>query len=70
MELVSLATAPWVEQDDPDQAPVVWLPLAAAAGLHLYPDIAGTLDQAARPDTTAGSPLLLPAMTSASYQWR
>ncbi|WP_405008537.1 hypothetical protein OHV13_34415 [Kitasatospora purpeofusca] len=27
------------EQDDPERAPVVWLPLAAAAGLHLYPAV-------------------------------
>ncbi|MFI8085880.1 NUDIX domain-containing protein [Kitasatospora sp. NPDC086009] len=60
-----------VEQDDPDRAPVVWLPLAQAAGLHLYPDVGAVLDQAVRPDTAqAGGPLLLPAMTGASYQWR
>ncbi|MGE7439353.1 MULTISPECIES: hypothetical protein [Kitasatospora] len=58
------------EQDDPGQAPVVWLPAADAAGLHLYPAIGAALGQAARPDTTADGPLLLPAMTGASYQWR
>ncbi|MFD0344883.1 hypothetical protein ACFQ0M_00030 [Kitasatospora aburaviensis] len=59
-----------VEQDDPDQAPVVWLPAADAAGLHLYPDIGAVLHQAVRHDTDAGGPVLLPAMTGASYQWR
>jgi hypothetical protein len=56
-----------VEQDDPDQAPAVWLPVADAAGLHLYPDVAAVLDQAVRPDTVAGAPVLLPAMTTTSY---
>ncbi|MBP0453918.1 NUDIX domain-containing protein [Kitasatospora sp. RG8] len=63
-------TVAQAEQDDPDQAPVVWLPAADAAGLHLYPDIGTVLDQAVRPDTTAGGPVLLPAMTTTSYQWR
>ncbi|MFJ3791453.1 NUDIX domain-containing protein [Kitasatospora sp. NPDC090091] len=59
-----------VEQDDPDRAPVVWLQVADAAALHLYPDAAAVLDQAVRPDTAAaGGPLLLPAVTGASYQW-
>ncbi|MFE5586412.1 NUDIX domain-containing protein [Kitasatospora sp. NPDC056531] len=31
------------EQDDPDQAPVVWLPRADAADLHLYPAIGAVL---------------------------
>ncbi len=48
---------------------MVWLPLADAAALHLYPDIGPALDQTDQPATNAG-PLLLPAMTSASYQWR
>ncbi|MFJ9612051.1 NUDIX domain-containing protein [Kitasatospora sp. NPDC101176] len=60
-----------VEQDDPGQAPVVWLPVADAAALDLYPDVGAVLGQAVRPDPTAtGGPLLLPAMTGASYQWR
>ncbi|MFD7451811.1 NUDIX domain-containing protein [Kitasatospora sp. NPDC059827] len=59
-----------VEQDDPDQAPVVWLPAADAAGLHLYSDVGVVLDQAVRPDATVGGPVLLPAMTGVSYQWR
>ncbi|MFI9366766.1 hypothetical protein ACIG5E_37840 [Kitasatospora sp. NPDC053057] len=60
-----------VEQDDPGQAPLVWLPVVDAAGLHLYPDIAAVLGQAVRPDTAAtGGPLLFPAMTPTSYQWR
>ncbi|MCX4743938.1 NUDIX hydrolase [Kitasatospora sp. NBC_01287] len=58
------------EQDDPHQPPVVWVPAAAAACLHLYPAIGPALDQALRPDTTTNRPLLLPAMTGASYQWR
>ncbi|MFE9427750.1 NUDIX domain-containing protein [Kitasatospora sp. NPDC006697] len=58
------------EQDAPDEAPVVWLPVADAAGLHLYPDVGAVLDQAVRPDTVAGGPVLLPAMTGASYRWR
>ncbi|MEU9047332.1 MULTISPECIES: NUDIX domain-containing protein [unclassified Kitasatospora] len=57
-----------VEQDDAGQAPVVWLPVADAAGLHLYPDVGAVLDQAVRP--VAGGPVLLPAMTTTSYQWR
>ncbi|WP_395292226.1 NUDIX domain-containing protein [Kitasatospora hibisci] len=63
------AVAP-VEQDDPDQAPVVWLPVADAASLHLYPDVGAVLRQAVGLDAAAGGPVLLPAMTSASYQWR
>ncbi|MGW4808013.1 NUDIX domain-containing protein [Kitasatospora sp. NPDC004272] len=59
-----------VEQDDPDETPVVWLPVADAAALHLYPDVGTVLGQAARPDATADGPLLLPAMTTTSYQWR
>lgn len=58
------------EQDAPDQAPVVWVPVADAVGLHLYPDVGAVLDQAIQPDTTVGGPVLLPAMTGASYQWR
>ncbi|MDH6145248.1 8-oxo-dGTP pyrophosphatase MutT (NUDIX family) [Kitasatospora sp. GP30] len=64
-----VAAVAQAEQDDPDQAPVVWLPMADAAGLHLYPAIGAVLGQAARTDTATG-PLLLPAMTGASYQWR
>lgn len=45
-----------VEQDDPGQAPVVWLPAADAAGLHLYPDVGAVLGQALRPDAAAGGP--------------
>ncbi|MFD8782571.1 NUDIX domain-containing protein [Kitasatospora sp. NPDC059599] len=59
-----------VEQDDPDQAPVVWLPAADAADLHLYSDIGAALHQAVRPDATAGGPMPLPAMTTTSYRWR
>ncbi|MER5642151.1 NUDIX domain-containing protein [Kitasatospora sp. NPDC002227] len=66
--LVEVVSA--VEQDDPDRAPVVWLPAADAARLHLYPDIGAILGQALRPDAAAGGPVLLPAMTGASYQWR
>lgn len=66
-----VAAVAQVEQDDPGQAPVVWLPVADAAGLHLYPDVGAVLVQAVRPGTAAtGVPLLLPAMTGASYQWR
>ncbi|MFD7736429.1 NUDIX domain-containing protein [Kitasatospora phosalacinea] len=59
-----------VEQDDPDETLVVWLPAADAAALHLYPDVRAVLGQAARPDATTDGPLLLPAMTTTSYQWR
>ncbi|MFE7558831.1 NUDIX domain-containing protein [Kitasatospora sp. NPDC057500] len=60
-----------VEQDDRGQAPVVWLPAADAAALHLYPDVGAVLGQAVRPDATAGGgPVLLPAMTTTSYRWR
>ncbi|MGA5824288.1 hypothetical protein ACPC54_41405 [Kitasatospora sp. NPDC094028] len=45
------------------------MPVADAAGLHLYPNIGRVLDHATRPGTTGG-PLLLPAMTDAPYQWR
>ncbi|WP_051965522.1 NUDIX domain-containing protein [Kitasatospora mediocidica] len=58
------------EQDAPDEAPVVWLPVADAAGLHLYPDVGAALAQAVLPDTAAGGPVLLPAMSGAAYQWR
>ncbi|GHH80451.1 hypothetical protein GCM10018781_60790 [Kitasatospora indigofera] len=44
-----------------------WLPLAEAAGLHLYPAVGPVLHQAALP---AGGPLLLPPMTDTSYRWR
>ncbi|MFE7193954.1 NUDIX domain-containing protein [Kitasatospora sp. NPDC057595] len=57
------------EQDDPDRAPVVWLPVADAAGLHLYPAIGPVLDQATLAATTGG-PLSLPPMTGGSYRWR
>ncbi|WP_282204269.1 NUDIX domain-containing protein [Kitasatospora fiedleri] len=59
-----------VEQDVPDEAPVVWLPVADTAAPHLYPDVGAVLGQAAWPDGTAGGPLLLPAMTTTSYRWR
>ncbi|MBO1418592.1 hypothetical protein [Streptomyces sp. FH025] len=65
-----MAAVVQAERDDPGRAPVVWLPLADAAGLHLYPDIGAVLGQAVRPDTAAGGPVLLPAMSGASYQWR
>jgi hypothetical protein len=55
------------EQDDRGQAPVVWLPVADATGLRLYPDVGAVLDQAVRPGTAAGGPLLLLAMTAESY---
>ncbi|MEV0537218.1 NUDIX hydrolase [Kitasatospora sp. NPDC050463] len=58
------------EQDDPGQAPV-WVPAAAAAGLHLYPNVGAALGQPVWPDTAeTGWPLLLPAMTATSYQRR
>ncbi|WP_369185861.1 NUDIX domain-containing protein [Streptomyces sp. Y1] len=59
-----------VELDDSGQAPVVWLSAADAVGLHLYPDVGAVLDRAVGPDATVGGPVLLPAMTGASYQWR
>ncbi|WP_159400644.1 NUDIX domain-containing protein [Streptomyces sp. XY431] len=55
------------EQDDPGRVPVEWIPLAEAAGLHLYPAIGPVVEQAVEPAT---GPLLLAPMTSASYQWR
>ncbi|MFI8085884.1 NUDIX domain-containing protein [Kitasatospora sp. NPDC086009] len=57
------------EQDDPERAPVVWLPLAAAAGLHLYPAVGPVLDQTTGTDLTVGPSLLLP-MTDVTYRWR
>ncbi|MFJ9777788.1 NUDIX domain-containing protein [Kitasatospora sp. NPDC101157] len=36
----------------------------------LYPDIAAVLGQAVQPSTAACAPVLLPAMTATSYQWR
>ncbi|MFI9163466.1 NUDIX domain-containing protein [Kitasatospora aureofaciens] len=59
-----------VEQDDPGQAPVVWLPVADAAALHLYSHVGAALGRAVRPDTAAGGPVLLPATTGASYRRR
>ncbi|MEU1425260.1 hypothetical protein [Kitasatospora sp. NPDC005751] len=56
------------ELDDPGRAPVVWLPLAEAAGLHLYPAVGPVLDQADRCATA--TPLLLAPMTATSYRWR
>ncbi|WP_327072116.1 NUDIX hydrolase [Kitasatospora purpeofusca] len=56
-----------VEQDDPGRAPVEWIPLADAVGLHLYPAVGPVLHQAAEP---AAGPVLLAPMTSTSYQWR
>ena len=58
------------ELDDPGRAPVVWLPLAEAAGLHLYPAVGPVLDQADRCDTATSTPLLLAPMTVTSYRWR
>ncbi|WP_051712245.1 NUDIX domain-containing protein [Streptomyces sp. NRRL S-350] len=58
------------EQDAPDRAPVVWLPVADAAGLHLYPDVGAVLGQAVRLGAAAGGPVLLPAMTATSSRWR
>ncbi|WP_380286486.1 hypothetical protein [Kitasatospora purpeofusca] len=55
------------ELDDPGRAPVEWIPLADAAGLHLYPAVGSVLHQAAEP---AAGPVLLAPMTSASYRWR
>ncbi|MFE7564350.1 hypothetical protein [Kitasatospora sp. NPDC057500] len=42
-----------VEQDDPGQAPVVWLSAAAAAGLRLYPDVGAVLREAVPTAATA-----------------
>ncbi|MDH6145743.1 MULTISPECIES: hypothetical protein [Kitasatospora] len=65
-----METVAQAEQDDPGQAPVVWLLVADAAGLHLYPDLGAVLGQAVWPDTAAGAPVLLSATAGASYQWR
>lgn len=58
-----------IEQDDPGRAPVKWLPLAAAASLHLYPAVGPVLEQAARAEPSGGPLLLLP-MTDLTYRWR
>ncbi|MFI9276116.1 NUDIX hydrolase [Kitasatospora sp. NPDC052896] len=58
------------EQDNIDQAPVVWRSAADAVGRHLHPAIGDALDQVTRPGTTTGGPLLLRALTGASYQRR
>ncbi len=60
------ATVATTEQDDPDRAPVEWIPLTDATSLHLYPDVGPVLDQAEQ----SGGPLLLAPMTDETYRWR
>ncbi|MGW4652311.1 NUDIX domain-containing protein [Kitasatospora sp. NPDC004289] len=61
------STVAAAEQDDPGRALVQWIPLADAAGLHLYPAVGPVLHRAAEP---AAGPVVLAPMTSASYRWR
>ncbi|MFB7476881.1 NUDIX domain-containing protein [Kitasatospora sp. NPDC056184] len=56
-----------VEQDDQGRAPVEWIPLADAAGLHLYPVVGPAFHRAAE---SATGPVLLAPMTSTSHRWR
>ncbi len=55
------------EQDDPGRAPVVWLPLASAAGLHLYPAVGPS---SIGPPSPPPSLCFLAPMTSDSYRHR
>ncbi|WP_282203129.1 NUDIX hydrolase [Kitasatospora fiedleri] len=56
------------ERDAEDANQVVWVPLAEAAGLHLYPAVgpvlAGPLPRGDAP------PVRLPRMDDLSYRWR
>ncbi|MFK0097159.1 hypothetical protein [Streptomyces sp. NPDC091040] len=58
------AAFPAVELDAEDGTRVVWVPLAEAAGLHLYPAAGPVLLDAAGPD------VLLPPLTDLTYAWR
>ncbi|MFD6426212.1 NUDIX domain-containing protein [Streptomyces sp. NPDC060198] len=60
---------PDTEQDAEYPTSVVWVPLAKAADLHLYPAVAevlGLLLPAAAPPR----PVLLPPITDRTYRWR
>ncbi|MFJ5927584.1 NUDIX domain-containing protein [Kitasatospora sp. NPDC092948] len=60
-----------VELDAADTTEVLWPAPADLAGSHLYPDIGEHLVAAAtQAAPAAAAPVLLPAMTDASYQWR
>ncbi|MGW4817211.1 hypothetical protein ACWEPB_36975 [Kitasatospora cineracea] len=50
---------------------MLWLAPADLAGAHLYPDLGEHLVAAAIQDLPAGAgPVLLPAMTDATFRWR
>jgi 8-oxo-dGTP diphosphatase len=55
------------EQDAEDEASVVWVDVAKAAGLHLYPAAGDALASAS--GTTAGT-VVLPPITDETYAWR
>ncbi|MFE2352385.1 NUDIX domain-containing protein [Kitasatospora cineracea] len=60
-----------VELDAEDATEVLWLAPADLAGAHLYPDVGEHLVDAVTQAPPGGAgPVLLPAMTDASYQWR
>lgn len=62
---------PETEQDAEYPTRVVWVPLAKAAGLHLYPAVAAMLDRLRPADGPPGSgPVLLPPITDRTYRWR
>nr|WP_237525891.1 NUDIX domain-containing protein [Streptomyces sp. SID4923] len=58
------AAFPAAELDAEDGTRVVWVPLAEAAGLHLYPAAGPVLLEA------AGADVLLPPLTDLTYAWR
>ncbi|MFF7442954.1 NUDIX hydrolase [Streptomyces sp. NPDC008122] len=55
------------EQDANDTTQVVWVPLAQAAALHLYPAIGSVLTA---PAGTSTGPVELPPMVDGTYRWR
>ncbi|MGW1463740.1 NUDIX domain-containing protein [Streptomyces sp. NPDC002308] len=62
---------PESEQDAEYPTRVVWIPLAEAAALHLYPAVADVLDRLLPACGPPGpGPVLLPPITDRTYRWR
>lgn len=60
---------PDTEQDADYPTSVVWVPLAKAAELHLYPAVADVLGRLI-PASGPTGPVLLPPITDRTYRWR
>ncbi|WP_328719226.1 NUDIX hydrolase [Streptomyces sp. NBC_00247] len=64
-------TLPETEQDAEYPTRVVWVPLAEAADLHLYPAVADVLGHLLPAYGPPGpGPVLLPPITDRTYRWR